>query len=147
MVSKRLLPPSYLFTAIVAMILLHLLFPIADFVPYPWQPLGCLPLLLGIVLNLIADQAFKKNHTTVKTFEESTVLITTGVFRLSRHHMYLEMIFILTGLAILIGTLMSFLVIPVFMLLMDAVFIKTEEHMLADKFGETWRDYQTIVRR
>jgi protein-S-isoprenylcysteine O-methyltransferase Ste14 len=144
---KPLLPPTYLFTAIVVMILLHLLFPITDVVPYPWQLLGCLPLLLGIVLNLIADQAFKKNHTTVKPFEESTVLITTGVFRLSRHPMYLGMIFILIGLAILMGTLMPFLVIPAFMLLMDAVFIKTEERMLANKFAGAWQEYQASVRR
>lgn len=144
---KPLLPPTYLFTAIVVMTLLHLLFPVTDVVPYPWQLLGCLPLLLGIVLNLIADQAFKKKHTTVKPFEESTVLITTGVFRLSRHPMYLGMVFILIGLAILIGTLMPFLVIPVFVFLMDMAFVRTEERMLANKFADAWQEYQASVRR
>lgn len=146
-VRKRLLPPSYLFFAIIAMIMLHVLFPIAEVVPYPWQLLGCVPLLLGITLNLLADQAFKKNHTTVKPFEESSALITTGVFQLSRHPMYLGMVFILIGIGILMGTLMPFLLIPVFALLIEVMFVRTEERMLADKFGDAWREYQTNVRR
>lgn len=145
--KKRPLPPTYLFTAIVTMVLLHFLFPHANVVPFPWQFLGCLPLLFGIALNLKADKAFKKNHTTVKPFEESTVLITTGVFRLSRHPMYLGMLFILIGIGILMGTLMPFLVIPVFALLMEVMFVRIEEQMLANRFGTTWQEYQAKVRR
>lgn len=147
MKGKRALPPTYLFTASVAMILLHFLFPVAYVVSYPWQLLGCLPLLLGIVFNLIADKACKINHTTVKPFEESTVLITTGVFRFSRHPMYLGMVLILVGIAMLLGSLMPLLVIPVFVLLMDIIFIRMEERMLANKFGDAWQNYQVRVRR
>jgi protein-S-isoprenylcysteine O-methyltransferase Ste14 len=147
MANKRPLPPTYLFSTIVVMVLLHFLLPIAEVVPYPWQLLGGVPLLFGITLNLIADQAFKKNHTTVKPFEESSTLITTGVFQLSRHPMHLGMVFILAGIGILMGTLMPFLVIPVFALLIDVVFVRTEERMLADKFGERWQKYQAKVRR
>jgi protein-S-isoprenylcysteine O-methyltransferase Ste14 len=42
---------------------------------------------------------------------------------------------------------MPFLVIPVFVLLLDMVFVRTEERMLADKFDETWQEYQAKVRR
>jgi len=129
------------------MILLHYLFPVAHIVAYPWRLLGCVPLLLGIALNLMADKAFKINHTTVKPFEESTVLITTSAFHISRHPMYLGMVFILIGIGIFMGSLMPFLVIPVFVLLLDMVFVRTEERMLADKFGKTWQEYQAKVRR
>jgi len=145
--KKTPLPPTYLFTAIVVMVLLHFLFPIVEVVPYPWLLLGCVPLIFGITLNLIADKAFKQNHTTVKPFEESTSLITTGVFRLSRHPMYLGMVLILIGIAMLLGSLLSFLIIPVFAVLMDVIFIRAEENMLADKFGDTWQKYQAKVRR
>jgi protein-S-isoprenylcysteine O-methyltransferase Ste14 len=147
MEKKRALPPTYLFIAIVVMILLHYLFPVAHIVAYPWRLLGGVPLLLGIALNLMADKAFKINYTTVKPFEESTVLITTGAFRVSRHPMYLGMVFILTGIGILMGTLMPFLVIPVFVLLLDMMFVRIEERMLADIFGENWQEYQAKVRR
>ena len=92
MVSKKILPPTYLFTSIALMIVLHFLFPLVEVIPYPWLLLGGVPLLLGLALNLIADKAFKIVNTTVKPFEESKALITTGVFRFSRHPMYLGMI-------------------------------------------------------
>ena len=129
------------------MVLLHLLFPAAEILTYPWRLLGCIPLLLGIILNLLADRAFKVNHTTVKPFEESTRLITSGVFRLSRHPMYLGMVLILVGIALLMGTLTPFLIIPVFVYLIDLVFVRSEEQMLADKFDDAWHKYQAIVRR
>jgi protein-S-isoprenylcysteine O-methyltransferase Ste14 len=144
---KTPLPPTYLFSAIVLMVLLYLLFPGVEVVPYPWRLLGCAPLLFGIILNLLADKAFKVNHTTVKPFEESTRLITTGVFRFSRHPMYLGMGFILVGIALLLGSLLPFLVIPVFVVSIDVLFIRTEERMLADKFGGAWEKYQAKVRR
>lgn len=147
MADKRTLPPTYLFSAIVVMIVLHFLFPVAEVINYPWRLFGCIPLLLGILLNLVADTTFKRNNTTVKPFEESTSLITTGVFRLSRHPMYLGMVLILVGLAMLLGSLLSFLVIPVFAVLMDVIFIRVEEHILADRFGDTWQKYQAKVRR
>jgi protein-S-isoprenylcysteine O-methyltransferase Ste14 len=144
---KTPLPPTYLFTAIVAMVLLHFLFPGLEVASYPWRLLGCAPLLVGIILNLMSDKAFKQNHTTVKPFEESTNLITTGVFRFSRHPMYLGMVLILVGIAFLLGSLLPFLVITAFVVLMDVIFIRTEERMLADKFGDTWKKYQENVRR
>jgi protein-S-isoprenylcysteine O-methyltransferase Ste14 len=144
---KTPLPPTYLFTAIVVMVLLHMLFANLEVVPYPWRLFGCAPLLFGIILNLLADKAFKHNHTTVKPFEESASLITSGVFRFSRHPMYLGMVMILVGIALLLGSLLPFLVIPAFVVLMDVLFISTEERMLADKFGDTWKNYQENVRR
>jgi protein-S-isoprenylcysteine O-methyltransferase Ste14 len=129
------------------MVLLHTLFANLKVVPYPWRLLGCAPLLFGIILNLLADKAFKHDRTTVKPFEESASLITSGVFRFSRHPMYLGMVLILVGIALLLGSLLPFLVIPAFVILMDVIFIRTEERMLADKFGDTWKKYQENVRR
>lgn len=40
-----------------------------------------------------------------------------------------------------------FLVIPVFAILIDSVFIRVEEHMLEDKFGRAWLGYKRQVRR
>jgi protein-S-isoprenylcysteine O-methyltransferase Ste14 len=145
--GKKVLPPTYFFVAIVLMVMLHFLLPLAEVTHYPWLLLGCVPLFLGIAINLITDKAFKLNNTTVKPFEESTTLITTGVFRITRHPMYLGMILILFGIALLMGSLSTFFVIPVFAFLMDHNFVKVEEKMLAEKFGEDWVKYKSRVRR
>jgi protein-S-isoprenylcysteine O-methyltransferase Ste14 len=95
----------------------------------------------------MADNALRKAKTTVKPFEESSALVTSGVYRISRHPMYFGFVLILMGLAVMLGSLMPFLVIPVFAILIDTVFIRVEERMLEDKFGRAWLDYQRRVRR
>jgi protein-S-isoprenylcysteine O-methyltransferase Ste14 len=111
MKNKRILPPTYLFVAIVIMVVLHFLFPGARLITLPWNLLGAVPLVLGVVMNLIADGAFKKVGTTVKPYEKSTMLITSGVFRVSRHPMYVGFVLILLGIAILGGSLTPYIVI------------------------------------
>ena len=81
MKDKRVLPPTYLLVAIVLSLALHFLLPVYKLVPMPWNLLGILPLAAGIALNLSADQAFHQAQTTVKPFDESAALLTTGVFR------------------------------------------------------------------
>ena len=40
-----------------------------------------------------------------------------------------------------------FAVVPFFMVLIEAVFIRAEEGMLEAKFGEVWLSYKAEVRR
>ncbi len=127
--------------------LLHFLIPVSKIAPYPWNLLGILPLVMGVSLNLIADAAFKREQTTVKPFEKSTALVVTGAFQISRHPMYLGMVLILLGIAILMGTLTPLIVILIFGILMEFVFVRTEERMLEEQFGETWFAYKKKVRK
>jgi len=147
MKRKPVLPPTYLWAAMILMVALHFLFPAARLIPFPWQLIGLLPLILGAALDVIADKAFRDARTTVKPFQESAALVTTGVYRLSRHPMYLGFVLILLGLAILLGSLTPFILFPLFALLMDRAFIVVEEQMLAQKFGQAWLDYQQHTRR
>lgn len=127
--------------------LLHFLLPVATFIAYPYNLAGGVPLVLGIILNLLADAALKRVGTTVKPFEESTALITDGVFRISRHPMYLGMLLILLGLAILLGSLTPLIVVAGFAIAMELVFVRTEERMLEGWFGDAWLVYKKTVRR
>jgi len=147
MKANRVLPPVYFLISIVAMALLNFFGPVIEFVRYPWNLLGLVPLGIGIALNLIADAAFKKEQTTVKPFEISTALITTGVFGISRNPMYLGMALILIGIAILMGSLSPLIVIVFFTALMELVFVRTEEKMLEEHFGLAWTEYQSKVRK
>ncbi len=61
--------------------------------------------------------------------------------------MYLGMALVLIGVAILLGSLSPFLVIPIFVWLITARFIKFEEKMLEDTFGLKYLDYARRVRR
>jgi protein-S-isoprenylcysteine O-methyltransferase Ste14 len=129
------------------MVLLQFFLPVYQLISYPWNAIGIIPLMLGMTLNISADRAFKKIGTTVKPFEVSTTLVTSGVFRYSRNPMYLGMVMILTGVAFLLGALSPFIIIPIFAITMDRVFIVSEENMLDQRFGGKWQQYKENVRR
>jgi protein-S-isoprenylcysteine O-methyltransferase Ste14 len=144
---KRALPPTYLLLGIVAIVALHLLLPLRQILVFPWRPAGAVLLLAGPILNLVADRQFKQHGTTVKPFERPASLITDGVYRLSRNPMYLGFVLILLGIAILLGTVTSFVVVLMFALLMEYRFIRVEEAMMEETFGEAWQTYKARVRR
>jgi protein-S-isoprenylcysteine O-methyltransferase Ste14 len=147
MLNKKILPPTYLLISILVMIGLGLLFPIPQVIPPFWNLLGLLPLVFGVLLNLVADRAFQQAHTTVKPFSQSSSLVTEGVYQISRNPMYLGFALVLIGIAILLRSLVPYLVIALFVLLIDRVFIRVEEKMLADQFGGQWEAYRKQTRR
>ena len=147
MKALKVTPPVYLFLSIAIMLLLHFLLSKTRVLPFPWNLFGIIPLVLGIVLNLVADRSFKKNKTTVKPLEESTALITDGVFHFSRHPMYLGFVLILLGIASLLGSLTSYVIVLGFAIFMHIVFINFEEKKLEETFGEAWIEYKKQVRQ
>jgi protein-S-isoprenylcysteine O-methyltransferase Ste14 len=146
MKTKLILPPTYLLIALLAMLVLHFAVPGNKMIALPWNLLGLFPICIGIALNIIADSAFHKAGTTVKPFQVSSVLVTSGVFKMSRHPMYLGFVLILIGVAILLGSLTPWVVIPIFAVLMEVVFIRVEERMLEEVFGQDWLAYKKKVR-
>ena len=143
----NIIPPVYLFLSIAIMLLLHFLLPLKKVLFFPLNLLGLILIALGIIINLVADRSFKKHKTTVKPFEVSRAFITTGIFRVSRHPMYLGFVLIIFGIAELMGSLTPFIVVFVFAIFMDIVFIRFEEKKLEDTFGKAWHEYKKNVRR
>lgn len=144
---KRILPTTYLLIALIIIVLFHFVIPIIKLIPYPWNLLGLIPMVIGILINFIADSALRQAGTTVKPFQESSALITGSVYGISRHPMYLGFVLLLSGVAILLNSLSPWVIIPIFALLMELVFIRVEERMLEEKFGATWIEYKKKVRK
>ena len=145
MKTKQILPPTYLVIALILMVILHFAFPLIKIIPLPWSVLGLIPIIFGGILNFLADASLHKAGTTVKPFEESTALNTDSVYGISRHPMYLGFVLILAGVSILLGSLSPWVIIPVFAILMEVVFIRVEESMLDEKFGSAWLEYKKNV--
>jgi len=147
MKSENVMPTTYLLIAIVMMVALHFSFPVARIIPPWWNLLGIIPLALGVIINLIADRAFHKANTTVKPFKASIALITEGVFRMSRNPMYLGFVLVLIGIAVLMRSLTPYVIVLAFAILMDRMYIRVEERMLAEEFGTEWEGYKRSTRR
>jgi protein-S-isoprenylcysteine O-methyltransferase Ste14 len=129
------------------MVALHCLWPVYSYWTFPVSLLGLVPLAIGIGLNLAADSLFKRHGTTVKPFEEPSSLVTAFPFSISRNPMYLGMVIILIGVALLLGTVSPLIPAIVLPVVIDRRFVRMEERMLAARFGEQWEQYRLQVRR
>lgn len=144
---RKPLPPAYLLVSIIAILLPHLALPLKVPVRGAWRLAGLALLAMGLALNLAADQSLKQHKSTVKPFERPTTLISGGVFRLSRNPMYLGMTVLLLGIVLALGSISGLLVVALFAVLMDRVFIGAEEKAMEEEFGDKWLAYRRRVRR
>ncbi len=136
--DKRLLPPVYFLCAIILMVLLHFYLPVVHWRWWPWNLVGAAPMLLGVAMNIVADNQFKRHRTTVKPFQPSSTLVTDGVFGVSRNPMYLGMVCIMIGLGVWLASLTPLVVIPLFAWRLTVTFIVPEEQALAEQFGQAY---------
>jgi len=143
---KPILPPTYMFAAIVLMLGLHFLLPIGRVVPMPWALVGLLPLGGGVIGSVWASNAFGRAGTTVKPFEEPARIVEAGLYRLSRHPMYVCMVVLLLGLAVLLGTVSPLLPVVGFAAVMRR-FAVIEERAMEGAFGDEYRAYCGRTRR
>jgi protein-S-isoprenylcysteine O-methyltransferase Ste14 len=147
MSTRRQLPPTYFGVAFLLMIGLHFLVPLVEVIGSPFNYLGVLPILTGVLINIWCDNFFKKVNTTIKPFQVSSYLVTEGPFKYSRNPMYLGVVLILTGVFIFLGTLTPLLVIPAFVWIITKKFVVIEERALEGKFGDAYLEYTKRVRR
>jgi protein-S-isoprenylcysteine O-methyltransferase Ste14 len=129
------------------MIGLHFWLPIKQLLFPPLSYLGMIAIALGIVMILFSAYLFRQKNTTIKPFEESSCLVREGLFNYSRNPIYLAMIIALIGVWIVLGSLTPVLIIPIFTVLIQEMFVKEEEKILEGKFGEKYQAYKASVRR
>jgi protein-S-isoprenylcysteine O-methyltransferase Ste14 len=146
-IDMRVLPPKIALVAIITMIALHAVVPLAIVVRTPFSYAGSLLLATGAAMIIWSRRAFQAAGTPITPFTESTDLIVHGLYRWSRNPMYLGTVLLLTGVATLFGTLAPLLVVTVVFLVLQESFICREERLLEDTFGDRYRAYQRSVRR
>ena len=115
--------------------------------PFPWQYLGALPIIIGVAMAAQGSRLFAKAGTNIIPFTESTALVTTGVFAFSRNPMYTGMVLALAGTAVIMNGALPWLVILAFAAILRGFFIRTEERLMEQTFGEAYTAYKTRVRR
>lgn len=145
--KRIVIPPIWFALGLTAVFLLDRFFPPSGFSGPVAVGLGAILVLLGLASAISAAGLFRKADTGIVPFSEATALVTSGAFRFSRNPMYLGMVFVLLGTALIVGTGAGLLVAPVFMLIIQHRFILDEEHMMRDVFGEEFEEYRRRVRR
>src|SRR5262245_315977 len=138
----RVIPPIYFLAALLAAGGLHAYLPVAKVIPAPFNLVGAAVVAAGLAVTLWAAGLFRVAGTPVRPFEPSTALVTTGVYRYTRNPMYLGMVLVLVGVAVLLGTLTAFLPVPLFAWQIQRKFIVPEETFLEGIFGQPYLDYK-----
>ncbi len=141
-------PPDYLLGFIVLQIISNYLIPLKKFIYYPYNLVGIPLIIFGFYLNIIwVSNIFEKNKTTTDPYKKSRTLVTEAYFKLTRNPTYLGMALTLLGVAIVLGSLSSFFIAIIFIILTDRLTIPIEERNLEKAFGKTYINYKKKVRR
>ena len=139
----RIVPPIYFFAALLVMVGLHLYLPISTVVASPYDLVGGPLVALGLSSTLSAAGLFRIARTPIRPFQQSTVLVISGAYRITRNPMYLGMALVLLGVALLLGTIAAFFPIPLFVWQVQRKFVLPEEAFLEDVFGQQYLGYKS----
>ena len=117
---------------------------------FPLQDvLGFALIAIGLAIDVISVAAFFKAKTTITPLspEKTSHLVVGGLYRITRNPMYLGMLLVLSGIALLLGTPANVLLLAAFAAYITTFQIKPEERRLETTFGEEYTAYKLRVRR
>ena len=104
---------------------------------------------LGAGIDLWALLAFRSARTTVNPLApgRSSVVVTAGIYRVSRNPMYLGMALLLLAWCVYLGNPLALLSLVLFCAYITRFQIIPEERLLLAKFGAPYASYLAEVRR
>ena len=140
-------PPILMLVLLLLAALLTAVAPIG-FVAVPFHgPIAVLLILVGLGFSAAGFLTFKSRGTPVRPGSEPTQLILSGPYRITRNPMYLAVVSMVIGQALLFGNL-RVLDYGLFASLITHVFVLTyEEPKLRKTFGAEYETYCANVPR
>ena len=103
-------------------------------------------IVIGFAILLVAHITLGRFHGSTLVIRENHRLITNGIYRFTRHPIYLGVIMVCIGLALYVSSLYGFLMmsalIPLFLRR-----IRIEERLLTEEFGDAYRAYKEATSK
>ncbi len=106
-------------------------------------------LILGFSIVIRSSRLFAQAKTSIDPLRpfKSTSLITNDIYKYSRNPMYFGYLLILLSSSVYLGNVISIIIIPLFIFIINFIQIIPEEETLKDLFGPTYDEYLSKVRR
>ena len=102
----------------------------------------------GVSIGLGSVSSFRAAHTTVLPMgRPTTAIVERGPYRFTRNPMYVAMAIGYVGLSLLLNNFWAITLLPPALLVVDRFVIRREEQYLTAKFGDSYRQYRSRVRR
>ena len=79
--------------------------------------------------------------------EETTVLVTTGIFSITRNPMYLGLFFVIFSTVLFLGSWFGIIILMIFVWYITKFQIISEEEAMEKLFGDKYDEYRQNVRR
>lgn len=146
--EQKLLPPRLFQIALVLLVTLDVLFgphPIAAQGPALFAGLALAA--LGIVFTIGGAGQFSRRKTNINAFLKPDHLVTDGLFAISLNPMYLGFACVLAGIAIALDSVYGLVIVGGFVIIADRWYIRFEERVMAETFGEAYAAYRKTARR
>lgn len=145
--KQKIVPDGWFVIILILSFIFHYMVPVIRVIPHPYNLTGIVLIVSGFALTLAANRLMIKNRTTNQPEGTPDLLLTSGPFRISRNPVYLGMTIILMGVEILLGSLSAMIFPVIFVIIIERLFIKAEEVVLENQFGDKYVEYRKKVRR
>ena len=108
---------------------------------------GAVVAALGLALTFAGVADVIRHRTTIVPPHPVATLLTGGAYRLSRNPMYTGLAIAYLGLALLLDSWWPLGLWPLVIVAVRHLVIRPEEQYLTRRFGQTYTEYQSRVRR
>ncbi|MHA2379129.1 MAG: methyltransferase family protein [Candidatus Thorarchaeota archaeon] len=123
----------------------------ADIVPHPYNLVGILPIPIGGLLVAWANYSLlhigKIGLRNREPMQRPSSLVLVGPYRYTRNPIYFGCLLMLFGLVIVWSSAATALLLVLVYIVFRYIFIKREEIILEEEFGNEYRDFKKRVRR
>jgi protein-S-isoprenylcysteine O-methyltransferase Ste14 len=149
--AVRIFPPAVPLVAVLAGIGLSRLRPLAPDLtltaPARYWIGGAIVAASILGLGLWSVILMRRSGQSENPWKPTTEIVARGPFRITRNPMYLQMVLVCIGMAVLLGNLWILLLTPGCAWVLHRFAILPEEKYLERKFGDAYRAYKARVRR
>jgi protein-S-isoprenylcysteine O-methyltransferase Ste14 len=122
-----------------------------DIIPQPYNLIGILLIPPGMLLIIWANYALlhigKIGLRNREPMQRPSNLVLAGPYRFSRNPLYLGGLLALLGLIIVWSSIVTAFFTILVYIIFRYVFIRKEEIILEEEFGDEYRDFKKRVRR
>lgn len=149
--AVRVFPPGVPLLTVLAGVGLDRLWPLDPGVALPsparWWIGGLIAAGAFLGLGLWSVILFRRSGQNENPWKPTPAIVERGPFRVTRNPMYLQMVLVCIGFAVMLWNVWILLLTPLCAWLLQRFAILPEEAYLEAKFGDVYRDYKRRVRR
>ena len=140
-------PPLLYGAALIAMLVLRRFWPMPVLSQAMALVSGIALLLLGLAIVIPGRRALRAAGTNVNPSRPTTAIVASGLFRFSRNPLYVGLTLLYCGITLALNTWWGFVLLVPVLIIMHRGVILREERYLEQKFGQTYLQYRSRVRR